>query len=250
MKKSLFALLAAAAFTFTYCGGDDSGHDGHWSYKGETGPEQWDELSADYEACGTGTVQSPIDITGAVEDADLPDLELNYNDSAVEILNNGHTIQANFKDGGTLKVGEDTYKLLQVHFHTPSEEAVNGDRADAVAHLVHKSDAGELAVIGVLMNKGAANAAVSKIWEVMPKEEKTVSVDFTLSGKELTGDQSGYYTFPGSLTTPPCSEGVRWFVLTNQPSIGADQIAAFQELFPMNARPLQPVNDREIKVKK
>ncbi|MCB1321537.1 MAG: carbonic anhydrase family protein [Leptospiraceae bacterium] len=214
------------------------------------GPQNWGELSPEYETCTTGTLQSPIDIHGA-KSADLPALQLNYIDSNFIVTNNGHTIKASFENGGTLKVGEDSYNLIQVHFHSPGEAAVDGDRSDMVAHLVHSSEAGDLAVIGVLLEAGNANAAIQKIWDQMPQEVGAENkASGTLNAQNITGSELAYYTFQGSLTTPPCTEGVRWIVLKNPVTLSAGQIAAFKELYPMNARPIQPTNDREILVSK
>ena len=145
--------MFSVSLALVSCKGESKPHGGHWSYEGETGPEKWGELSTDFEACKIGENQSPIDITGASA-ADLPALQLNYNPTNYEIVNNGHTIQVNLKDAGKLVIGEDSYSLLQFHFHHPSEEAVDGERFPLVAHFVHKADDGELAVIGLLFSEG------------------------------------------------------------------------------------------------
>ncbi len=242
--------MFSVSLALVSCKGESKPHGGHWSYEGETGPEKWGELSTDFEACKIGENQSPIDITGASA-ADLPALQLNYNPTNYEIVNNGHTIQVNLKDAGKLVIGEDSYSLLQFHFHHPSEEAVDGERFPLVAHFVHKADDGELAVIGLLFSEGDKNALLSSVFANMPGEAKaTVDGEGTLNPSEILGSELGYYTFTGSLTTPPCSEGVRWIVLKSPTTVGGEQLAAFKKLFPMNARPIQPLNDREIKVSK
>lgn len=246
--KVTLLLIGAMAFTF-HC--KDSGSDhAEWSYEGATGPEKWGELSEDFAACKTGENQSPIDIKGA-EAADLPALNLNYKPAAYEVVNNGHTIQVNLKDAGQLTIGEDSYDLLQFHFHSPSEEAVDGKRFPMVAHFVHKSEAGELAVIGLMFDEGAKNETLADVWSLIPAEEKATNQGTgELNPSDIIGANLGYYTFTGSLTTPPCSEGVRWIVLKSASTIGPDQLSAFKDLYPMNARPIQPLNDRQIQASK
>jgi carbonic anhydrase len=239
-----FAIIAVG-LAFAYCK-EAPPAKVEWSYEGATGPENWGDLSPDFAACKTGMEQSPIDITGA-GDADLPALELNYNPASYEVVNNGHTIQVNLEGAGNLKVGDDTYDLLQFHFHTPSEEAINGKRFPLDVHFVHKSAAGELAVIGLLFEEGAANEQLAAFWSQMPTEANATNKgEGKLDPAAIIGTELSYYTFKGSLTTPPCSEGVRWLVLQTPTTIGADQLAAFQSIYDMNARPIQPLNDREI----
>ncbi|MCB1169055.1 MAG: carbonic anhydrase family protein [Leptospiraceae bacterium] len=243
-----FLLIGAMGLVQCKDGKEATGHDSHWTYEGQTGPEKWGELSEDFEACKLGKNQSPIDIKDASA-ADLPELKLQYKDAGFEVVNNGHTIQVNLKDAGKLVIGEDSYSLLQFHFHHPSEEAVNGERFPLVAHFVHKSDSGELAVIGLLFKEGAANESLSGVWSLMPAAaDETNPGEGALNPTSVIKDASAYYTFKGSLTTPPCSEGVRWIVLKNPATISAEQVEAFKKLYPMNARPIQPLNDREIQV--
>lgn len=175
-------------------------------------------------------------------------LKFNYNAVPLNIIDNGHTIQANYAPGSTLTVGDKTYTLKQFHFHHPSEEHINGKGYELVAHLVHADADGHLAVVAVLLKKGSANAFLETVWKNFPAEKgKAVDVStVTLNVKDLLPADLGYYTFAGSLTTPPCSEGVTWYVLKSQVSLSGDQVAAFTKLYPMNVRPIQPMNDREL----
>ncbi len=220
----------------------------NWGYEGKTGPAYWDCLSEEYALCGSGQQQSPIDITESIK-ADLPELVFNYQPIPLIIENNGHTIQVTADKAGTLKIGENAYQLVQFHFHTPSEEAINGKRTDMVIHLVHQNIQGELAVVAVLLEKGeTTNSFIETLWNVMPKtqgkaQQHEVQIDIN---QLLPLGQKDYYTFAGSLTTPPCSEGVKWVVLKQTVSISSKQLAQYQAVYSENARPLQPLNDRKV----
>ena len=198
-------------------------------------------------ACAVGRTQSPIDIKGAQISA-LPALKFDYNSAPLNIIDNGHTIQVNYAPGSTLSVGSKTYTLKQFHFHHPSEEHVNGHAYDMVAHLVHADADGNLAVVAVLFTTGQANSLIEQVWRNIPAEkEKAVDVPgTTLNARDLLPSDLGYYTFAGSLTTPPCSEGVTWFVLKSTNSFSPVQLASFAKLYPDNARPIQPTNGRKI----
>jgi carbonic anhydrase len=222
-------------------------HTPHWSYEGEEGPAHWGKLDHAYAACAAGRAQSPIDIAGA-KPADLPALTVAYQTVPLNILDNGHTIQVNYAPGSTLTVGDKTYTLKQFHFHHPSEEAINGQRADMVAHLVHADPSGKLAVIAILFKTGPASPLLDAVWKSIPAQKGTATnvLGVSLNVKDLLPADLGYYTFGGSLTTPPCSEGVTWFVLKTQATLSAEQLAAFTKRYAMNARPLQPANGREL----
>jgi len=219
----------------------------HWSYEGSTDPSHWGSLGSAYAACSTGHMQSPIDIEGAKK-SDLPMLRMNYNSVPLNIIDNGHTVQINYPDGSTLTVGNKVYTLKQFHFHHPAEEEINGKKYDLVAHLVHADAQGNLAVIAVLFKKGAPNPLFDTLWKNVPaQKEKAVDVaSVTVNVKDLVPANTGYYTFAGSLTAPPCSEGVTWYVLKTHATISAEQLEAFAKLYPHNARPIQPANGREI----
>ncbi len=225
--------------------GDGHGATVHWSYAGADGPEHWGTLSPDFAACAAGRMQSPIDLTGAVN-ATPPALTFAYKPSPLTIVNNGHTIQVDYAPGSTLSVDGEAFELLQFHFHAPSEHSVDGARAPMEVHLVHKSAAGTLAVIGVLMDAGAANAVLAPVWEHMPHEPGRADVaDATIDAAALLPpDTERYFRYKGSLTTPPCSEGVRWFVMTERISLVEASIAAFEDTAGPNARPIQALNER------
>ena len=220
----------------------------HWEYEGKEGPEHWGELSKDYAACSLGQKQSPINITGATREK-LPAIDFNYQPSPLKIINNGHTVQANYADGSGIKIGNDVYKLVQFHVHSPSEEQIQGKSYDMVVHLVHKNDAGQLAVVGVLFEKGKENVALAPFVAEIPKQagpEQTVA-GVTVDAARLLPANKSYYTFEGSLTTPPCSEGVRWMVLKSPVQVSAAQLAAIKAVVHHNARPVQPLHGRVVK---
>jgi carbonic anhydrase len=191
--------------------------------------------------------QSPINIKGAKE-SDLPALKLDYKAVPFNIVDTGFTIQITYAPGSTLTVGEKTYTLKQFHFHRPSEDRLNGHRYDMVAHLVHSDDAGHIAVVSIFLQKGQANTFLESVWKNIPTEKKKpIDVAGTsVNIADLLPADHAYYTFAGSLTIPPCSEGVTWYVLKSPVSLSSDQIAAFAKLYPGNARPIQPTNGREI----
>jgi carbonic anhydrase len=221
----------------------------HWSYSGATGPEHWGTLEEDYGACAEGKTQSPIDIHDDVAaKAVLPAIHFDYRRSTLRIIDNGHSIQINYEPGSFIDVGDQRYELVQFHFHRPSEEQINDKNYDMVAHLVHKNSDGKLAVIAVLLTKGAANPLIKTLWGHLPHEKNKEVVVKTLkiNAAALLPTDRNYYTFAGSLTTPPCSEGVTWLVLRTPAPISAAQIKRFAAAYPMNARPVQPVNGREI----
>lgn len=217
----------------------------HWGYTGADGPTHWGELSAEYQACQLGTHQSPIDLTGAIP-AQLPPIRLDYRETPLRIVNNGHTIQVNYEPGSTLTIADQVFELVQFHFHHPSEHSVQGKRADMELHLVHRNAAGALAVLGVLLTAGAENAALKPIFAAMPDRpgpEQTLP-EITLNAKDLLPTNLGSYRYFGSLTTPPCSEGVSWIVLQQPVTLAADQIRQFAQRFPGNARPINALNQR------
>ena len=221
----------------------------HWTYSGEDGPSHWGALSADYAVCSSGREQSPIDITGAAK-ADLPAIQVNYAAFPLRIIDNGHTVMVSAAPGSSITVGGTMYSLVQFHFHHPSEEEFDGKRHAMVVHLVHQDAAGHLAVIGVMLDVGDANATVEKTWAHIPAKKNAQVADSSvmIDPSGLLPATRGYYTFAGSLTTPPCSEHVTWFVLKTPVSISQAQLEAFAKIYPMNARPVQPLHDRVVKV--
>jgi carbonic anhydrase len=221
----------------------------HWDYYGKTGPLGWGKLDPAYRACSEGKEQSPIDIRGAHLNRALPPIEFHYIGTSVEVDNNGHTIEIHVRPGSYITVNGVRYDLQQFHFHHPSEEAVNGKLADMSAHLVHKSADGKLAVIAVRLSeeRGDPNAALASLWEHLPTTPGATDkvTDMINPAGLLPGDR-GYWTYVGSLTTPPCTEGVRWFVLEQTLSISRAQLQAFARLYKIDSRPLQDTHGRRI----
>jgi carbonic anhydrase len=222
-------------------------HAPHWSYSGPTGPDHWGDLDPAWKACKNGKRQSPINIEDAKR-SDLPGLQFDYKRSPLKIINNGHTIQINYDPGSSITVGGKRYALVQFHFHHPSEEKIRGHQYDMVIHLVHKDSAGNLAVMGLLVKSGKENPTIETLWNNLPKEEgKEKSVPgVSVNAADLLPADRNYYSFAGSLTTPPCTEGVAWMVFDSPVEFSPAQIATFAKIFSMNARPTQATNGREI----
>ena len=227
--------------------GDDSGDEkAEWGYDGDKGPEYWGEIAQAYAACSVGMQQSPIDIpTGAP--VNPGNLDISYGESAVNILNNGHTIQANYDQGSSVIIDGMVYDLVQFHFHAASENTFAGMQTPMEVHFVHANAEGGLAVIGVMLEEGAENAAYASVLNNMPTEMTPVSVveGATMNAMDMLPAEKSYYRFDGSLTTPPCSEGVKWHLMENTVELSAEQIAQFTAIFDNNFRPVQAMNDRE-----
>lgn len=222
----------------------------HWDYEGDNGPQNWGTLKPEFATCATGKRQSPINIeSNATLQGPAEPLQLNYQPSSGSVVNNGHTIQVDVNGDNTMTVRGSTYKLLQFHFHNPSEERVNYKSYAMVAHLVHRNNEGQLAVLGVLLDPGAANTLINKVWTYMPLDsgDRVRMPDGILNLNELLPKDQRYYQFMGSLTTPPCSEGVLWMVLKQPVPVSKEQLKLFGQLFPNNARPVQPLNGRAVR---
>jgi carbonic anhydrase len=220
----------------------------HWSYSGETGPEHWGSENTSFAICGVGKHQSPINIEKAVV-KDLPELKFDYKESALKVTDTGHSFQVNAESGsGGLTVGDDHYEFVQVHFHEPSEERVQGKQYSMVAHIVHKNAKGELAVVAVLIRTGKTNEFLKPIFDNFPAKgtAETNVAGRTIDIGKLLPKHHGYYTFDGSLTTPPCSENVRWFVLKSPVEASRAQLKQFSARYAHNNRPTQPLNSRVI----
>jgi carbonic anhydrase len=220
-----------------------------WSYTQDaTGPDRWAELDPAFEACSQGSFQSPIDIRNPVK-ATLPALQFGYHAVETNFVNNGRTVLVQVQPGQSLTIGDQRYELLQIDFHTPSEEAFNGKRAEMVAHFIHRNAVGQLGVVAVLLQAGKPNAAYDPVFAHLPRPGEKISVEgLKLELGRLLPAERIYYTYAGSLTTPPCSEGVQWMVMRQTVNIGTEQIKAFQKLFKANARPVQALNGRSVRV--
>lgn len=218
----------------------------HWSYEGDHGPAHWGGLDTAYKACDSGTSQSPIDITGATAES-LTDITFNY-DPNLGIINNGHAVQID--PTRTIVVDDTTYTLLQYHFHSPSEHTVNGKQYDAEAHFVHKDSSGNLAVVGVLIEKGKNNSQYTKMWSKFSKIKNSgdeTSISFEKDMTSLLPHGRKTYRYEGSLTTPPCTEGVKWLVMVEPIQMSDKQIKQLQAIHKDNFRPVQALHGRTIK---
>ena len=220
-----------------------------WSYQGKTGPLDWGKLDPAYRVCAKGHEQSPIDIRGAHLNKALQPIEFHYISGPVKLENTGNTVRVYVDPGSYIVYDGVRYDLQQFHFHPPSEEAVKGKLTDMVVHIVHKSAEGKMAVIAVrfTMDRGDSNAVMAALWPHLPTRtgETEKVADMINPGGFLPADR-GYWTYMGSLTAPPCTEGVRWFVFEDVLSVSRAQLRAFTAIFPMNSRPLQDPHGRRI----
>lgn len=220
----------------------------HWAYEGPGAPENWATIDDANALCGTGRRQSPIDIGDGIR-VDLEPIKFDYKPTLFRIEDNGHTIQVTPSEGNTIKVMGRTYELKQFHFHRPSEEKVNGKRFDMVVHLVHKDDEGNIAVVAVLLEKGETEQSVIQtLWNNMPLEQgQSLKPATAIDLNRLLPENRTYYTYMGSLTTPPCTEGVLWMVFKQPLVVTPDQVSIFSRLYRNNARPIQPGFGRLVK---
>lgn len=260
MRKAHSAALAAVAASALLLGGCSQAgtsapstsseaapaSEAHWGYEGDGSPEHWGELSAEFETCGAGKEQSPINLRDATPE-DLADIEFAYAASTGEVLNNGHTLQ--YTPSTTQKVtldGEDL-ELAQLHMHTPAEHEVDGKQLPGEIHFVHKNAAGDITVLGILLEEGAPNELVQYLLDNAPDtvDSSHISQEEVNISDALPASHE-YITYAGSLTTPPCSENVRWIVMTQPVTASAEQLQAFESLIGKNARPVQDQNGREL----
>ena len=227
--------------------GKHGGHGApHWSYSGEVGPQAWGGLRAEFTMCSSGQRQSPIDIREGIA-VDLEPIRFNYQTSGFGVIDNGHTVQVNVATGNFIELGGRRFELLQFHFHRPSEERIDGRQFDMVAHLVHKDAEGKLAVVAVLLDRGSAQPVVQTVWNNLPLEKnQETKARVTIDMGQLLPADKRYYTYMGSLTTPPCSEGVQWVVMRHPVALSQEQLDIFARMYPMNARPLQAASGRRI----
>jgi carbonic anhydrase len=223
------------------------GGDAHWDYSGAGGPEAWGQMKPEFSKCSSGTRQSPIDIRDGFK-VDLEPVAFDYKPSSFRVIDNGHTVQVNVAPGNFIEVMGRRFELVQFHFHRPSEERIDGKQFDMVVHLVHKDLEGHLAVIAVLLTRGSAQPIVQSVWNNLPLEKgEELAARTPLNPVDLLPTERNYFTYMGSLTTPPCSEGVLWMVMKKPVEVSTDQIGIFSRLYPMNARPVQSASGRLIK---
>jgi carbonic anhydrase len=247
--KILFIPIVVALLSFSTVAfaADEHSAQPHWGYTGDTGPTHWGELSPEYAACSHGKDQSPVNITHA-EHAKLPIVEFDYKPSSLVVINNGHTIESDYDPGSSITIDGKTYNLVQFHFHHVSENTLNGKHFPIEGHLVHKSADGKLAVVAVFFDEGRANPAIATAWANMPKTEgkENKPIGVKVDASQLLPSDREYYMFSGSLTTPPCTEGVTWLVMAHKMTMSKEQIEAFAVLDPNDYRPVQPLNGRKI----
>ncbi len=218
-----------------------------WSYEGETGPANWGKINPAWARCGAGNRQSPIDIRDGMK-VDLEQITFDYHPSSFNVTDNGHTVQVMVGSGNFLTVGNRTYELIQFHFHRPSEERINGKGYEMVVHLVHKDGEGRIAMLALLLERGKPQPVIQTVWNNLPLEKfDTAAPNETLDPQDLLPARRDYYTFMGSMTTPPCNEGVLWLVMKEPLQASPQQMALFSRLYPLNARPTQPSGGRIIK---
>ncbi|MGE0255184.1 MAG: carbonic anhydrase [Alphaproteobacteria bacterium] len=240
-------LAVAAALALAAAAAQASGTKAKWSYEGPGGPQHWGDLDAEYALCKAGKAQSPIDLADANVMAGVT-IATDYRPLPLTVLHNGHTVQFNVGNGSTLTSGGKSFDLVQVHFHAPTEHAMGGRTFPLEAHFVHQSAAGKLAVIGVMIVEGAANPALAALLRHLPMQEMAAKTypETVIDPAGLMPAQRDLFRYMGSLTTPPCSEGVNWHVMAATITASAAQIEMLAKAMGANARPVQAANDRLI----
>jgi carbonic anhydrase len=239
MLKNKIAIVIASALlsSATYAGTGGHGEHAHWGYSGSEGPAHWAKLSPEFAACGKGRNQSPIDIRNAAQ-AKLPPIKFDYATRVDDLVNNGHTVQANMVPGSSITVDGIQFNLKQFHFHTPSENLVDGN---------HYPKEGDLAVVAILFEEGPENSVLKRLWKHMPQHvDEHDRIDEGVNPQDLLPVSRHYYRFTGSLTTPPCSEGVRWYVMKESVMASEEQVKKFTKAIGADARPVQPLGARLI----
>jgi carbonic anhydrase len=250
--------IATSSGEETASGDHDDSHTSHWGYEAGNGPGDWSSMNPEWLQCAGGRRQSPIDLTNATE-TQLPATVIHtLSEQEVEVLNqsgvireldNGHTIQVNSKTGETMTVGDETYALLQFHFHAPSEHTVDGEHFPMEMHFVYQAADGALAVAGLFIDEGAENPSIVPLWAQLPEAagtETTIRIPAGFDEDIFPDVGTGFYHYEGSLTTPPCSEGVKWYVRTTPTRLSKGQIASFTARYDHNNRPIQAPNGRAL----
>ncbi|WP_373988884.1 carbonic anhydrase [Duganella sp. BuS-21] len=218
-----------------------------WSYEGENGPANWGTINPAWANCGTGNRQSPIDIRDGMK-VELEQINFDYHPSSFNVTDNGKTVQVMVGGGNFITVGNRMYELIQFHFHRPSEERINGKGYEMVVHLVHKDGEGRIAMLALLLERGKQQPVIQTVWNNLPLEKyDTAAPSTVLDPMDLLPARREYFTFMGSMTTPPCTEGVLWLVMKEPVQASPAQMALFSRLYPLNARPVQPGAGRIIK---
>ncbi|UIP30512.1 carbonic anhydrase [Photobacterium sp. TLY01] len=219
----------------------------HWSYSGQNGPEHWSTLDPEFNVCAAGKNQSPINVTATVQGVLAP-LALSYRPSAASVVNDGHTVQVNYQPGNYLTLDGEQFELKQFHFHAPSENLIHGESFPLEGHFVHAGKDGSLAVIAVMFKEGRVNDELASILPQIPDNVgETVALNQPVDARQILPKQPDYYRFSGSLTTPPCSEGVRWLVMKAPQTLSAKQITDFKKIMKhSNNRPVQPLHGRVV----
>lgn len=221
-------------------------HTVHWDYGDEAGPDNWGQLAAEFSECAAGEEQSPVNLPHS-NATPTPAPVINWSRARrAEIVNNGHTLQVNVQNAGHLWLDDKRYRLAQFHFHHNSEHTIGGVRFPMEAHFVHVAEDGELAVLGVMIVAGEENPTLTRLWNVAPSREGQAQLENAIDPRLFLPSNRSALRYEGSLTTPPCSEGVKWVVLRRPITANAQQIAAFAWLYPNNARPLQPLGERTV----
>ena len=237
------AAAAISVFLLAGCGGASTSP-AVWSYEGEEGPEHWGELDPSYALCADGSAQTPIDIV-TPSSAALADPEFAYEAGTAVVENTGRTILANASPGSELRVDREEYPLAQVHFHAPSEHTIDGARSPVEAHFVHETEDERLAVVSVLLTAGeSSNEAWQPFIDALTIDEGGESIEADLDWRAMLPADPSTIRYSGSLTTPPCTEGVSWLLMQQPVAVSAEQIGAFETAYSKNNRPVQPLNDR------
>lgn len=249
MRRISMAAVVVIAAAILWPAGEQAQWRTAWSYEGAKGPAHWAELDPEYAACN-GKQQSPIDIQ-ETKKGNLPGLQFEFKTGPLHVINNGYTaVRVDYPkgNGNFLVAGDERYELTQFHFHHPGEELLHGKGYDMVVHLMYAASDGKVAGVAVMVNEGRANPVVEELWKYMPQ---TVGKSHEIPGVELNPaglipKDAGYYTYTGSVTAPPCTEGVKWFVLKTPVEFSSAEIGAFAKLYPHDVRPVQPLNGRVV----
>lgn len=241
MKRSIFAATALLSMNMAFAA---EGSHFDWSYAAQTAPDKWSQLKPEYQACA-GMNQAPINIAQTTP-AQLPPLKLNYAAKVKTIVNNQRTVQVNFEQGSHLELDQKVFELKQFHLHSPSENTIQGQSFAMEMHLVHATPAGELAVLAIMFQEGQENPKLKQLWQELPQQAgEAITLNHQDVAAAFLPEQRDYYRFNGSLTTPPCTEGVRWIVFKQIQQASRQQIQAFSQLMEHpNNRPVQPTNAR------